>query len=160
MADEACGLAVVASSPAAANAAEPSRRASDVAPNDNCKLPGDTSGFMPLFARYSARAFKSNRVSWDGGDFTDAAARRTIEEDSTEPVEYWTEWFAAVASVEGEAVWLLVVSCFFMSVDKRAAKSVAASGHTVRKTACSPNNLAESPTGVSFFQKLVAELAS
>lgn len=88
----------------------------------------------------------------------DAAARRTIEEDSTEPVESWTEWFAAVASAEGEAfAWALEVSCFFMSVDKGAAKSVAASGHTVRKTACWPNNLAESPTGVSFFQMLVAD---
>lgn len=156
---EACGLSVVASSPAFANAAEPSRRASGVVPYNSCKPPGESSELMPLSTtRFSVWAFKSNCVSWDVRQLADAAARRTIEKDSTEPVESWTEWFAAVASAEGEAfAWALEVSCFFMSVDRRAAKSAAASGHTVRKTACWPNNLAESPTGVSFFQKLVAD---
>lgn len=161
VANEACGLSVVVSSPAFVNAVEPRRRASDVVPNDNCKPLGETSRLMPLliiFSVCSEWALKSDCVSWDGRQCTDAAVRRTIKDDSTEPVEYWTEWFAELASVEGEAfAWSLVVSCFFMSVDKKAAKSVAASRHTVRKTACSPNNLAESPTGVSFFQKLVAD---
>lgn len=64
VANEACGLSVVASSLAFANAAEPSRRASGVVPYNSCKPPGGPSGLMPLSTtKFSVWALKSNGVS-------------------------------------------------------------------------------------------------